>query len=60
MSWGKVYETSHWGCYPTFMNIGFNKINAISVCISDYIARFSTNTRVKIDSIIQTIDRTEF
>ena len=60
MSWGKVYETSHWGCYPTFMNIGFNKINAISVCISDYIARFTTNTRVKIDSIIQTIDRTEF
>lgn len=60
MSWGKVYETSHWGCYPTFMNIGFNKINAISVCISDYIARFTTNTRVRIDSIIQTIDRTEF
>lgn len=60
MSWGKIYETSHWGCYPTFMNIGFNKINAISVCISDYIARFTTNTRVKIDSILQTIDRTEF
>lgn len=60
MSWGKIYETSHWGCYPTFMNIGFNKINAISVCISDYIARFTTNTRVTIDSIIQTIDRTEF
>lgn len=60
MSWGKIYETSHWGCYPTFMNIGFNKINAISVCISDYIARFTTNTKVTIDSIIQTIDRTEF
>ena len=60
MSWGKVYETSHWGCYPTFMNIGFNKINAISVCISDYIARFTTNTNVLISSILQTIDRTEF
>ena len=60
MSWGKIYETSHWGCYPTFMNIGFNKINAISACISDYIARFTTNTNVLISSILQTIDRTEF
>jgi len=60
MSWGKVYETSHWGCYPIFMNIGHNKINAISVCIADYIARFTTNTNVRIDSTIQTIDRTEF
>jgi hypothetical protein len=60
MSWGKIYETSHWGCYPTFLNIGFNKINAISTCIAGNIAFSVTNSNVKIDSTIQTIDRTEF
>ena len=60
MSWGKIYETSHWGCYPTFLNIGFNKINAISTCIALYIAAFVTNSNVNVDSTIQTIDRTEF
>ena len=60
MSWGKSYETSYWGCYPTFLNIGFNKINAISACIALYIAAFVTNSNVNIDSTIQTIDRTEF
>jgi L-serine deaminase len=42
------------------MNIGFNKINAISTCIAEYIAVFVTNSNVSIDSTIQTIDRTEF
>jgi len=48
MSWGKIYETSHWGNIQSFIHIGFNKAAALATAI---ITILIDNTNILIDSI---------
>tara|TARA_R100001443_G_scaffold90614_1_gene97118 strand:+ start:313 stop:486 length:174 start_codon:yes stop_codon:yes gene_type:complete len=57
MSYGKVYETSWWGNLPAIIFLGFNKAYAF---ITEQIDLFISTVKIKIDTILETIDRTNY
>lgn len=57
MSYGKVYETSWWGNLPAIIFLGFNKAYAF---ITEQIDLFISTVKLKIDTILETIDRTNY
>ena len=57
MSYGKVYETSWWGNLPALIFLGFNKTLAF---ISEQVDLFISTIKLKIDTILETIDRTNY
>jgi len=57
MSWGKVYETSNWGNIQSFIHIGFNKVLAF---ISEQVDVFISSINLKISTILESIDRTNY
>jgi len=57
MSWGKVYETSNWGKLENYIHIGFNKVFAI---ISEQVDLFISSISIQVDTILESIDRTNY
>lgn len=57
MSYGKVYETSWWGDLPSITFLGFNKAFAF---ITEQVDLFISTIKLKIDTILETIDRTNY
>mgnify|MGYP003153226993 FL=1 len=57
MSYGKVYETSWWGNLPVYIFLGFNKTLAF---ISQTAQFFISTINITIDTILETIDRTNY
>ena len=57
MSYGKVYETSWWGDLPSIIFLGFNKAFAF---ITEQVDLFISTIKLKIDTILETIDRTNY
>tara|TARA_B100002019_G_C20904156_1_gene419553 strand:+ start:370 stop:546 length:177 start_codon:yes stop_codon:yes gene_type:complete len=57
MSYGKVYETSFWGILPVYIFLGFNKTLAF---ISQTAQFFISTINITIDTILETIDRTNY
>ena len=57
MSYGKIYETTYWGILPEYIFLGFNKTLAF---ISQSARFFISTIKVTIDTILETIDRTNY
>ena len=57
MSYGKIYETTSWGELPSYIFLGFNKTLAF---ISEQVDLFISTIKLKIDTILETIDRTNY
>tara|TARA_Y100000114_G_scaffold36527_1_gene32035 strand:- start:392 stop:565 length:174 start_codon:yes stop_codon:yes gene_type:complete len=57
MSYGKIYETTYWGELPSYIFLGFNKTLAF---ISEQVDLFISTIKLKIDTILETIDRTNY
>jgi len=57
MSYGKVYETSWWGNLPALIFLGFNKALAF---LSETAQFFISTINITIDTILETIDRTNY
>lgn len=57
MSWGKVYETSNWGNIQDFIHIGFNRVLAF---ISQQVDVFISSIKLKISTVLEQIDRTNY
>ena len=57
MSYGKIYETTYWVILPEYIFLGFNKTLAF---ISQSARFFISTIKVTIDTILETIDRTNY
>ena len=57
MSYGKIYETTYWGELPSYIFLGFNKTLAF---ISEQVDLFISTIKLKIDTILETKDRTNY